>query len=413
MSTFQKKFNSSFISLSRSFQEEESQLLYNEAKQALESGNFEIAYKKIISSLHLCTKTLKRYPYKSTLRQHTLNTWLLLEKWYNYYFLSKQPSLTKHSYPSKTMKAPYISPITFIRDLSEIDWKAQYHGKFGGPRQKNISWKHYYKQNESIYNNLPNNQVRLMWAIEKQHINLLKTLLSRSKIDRNITNNKNSAHCIEIAVQQNNSTLLELLLKNKVSPNVKGLLSWTPLHWAAYFKQTRHIELLLKYGAKVNASDNQGLTPLHIAILNDDSQSCSALIQHHATIYSHEKSITHPLHLALIKGNPLITKILLDKTLSLNYTDNYKCSLLHWVVILDHDVAVNFVIEKITPSIINKQNDLGQTALHWAAYHGNRNIVQLLLDNGAQKNIVDKFEQTPLVFASSLGKSEVIPLFLS
>ena len=42
------------------------------------------------------------------------------------------------------------------------------------------------------------------------------------------------------------------------------------------------------------------------------------------------------------------------------------------------------------------QNDVGRTALHWAAMRGHVEIVNLLLQNGADKNIKNKQECLPI-----------------
>jgi ankyrin repeat protein len=48
------------------------------------------------------------------------------------------------------------------------------------------------------------------------------------------------------------------------------------------------------------------------------------------------------------------------------------------------------------PADVNLANDLGATALHYAAYNGNYEIVEYLLQQGVDANVKDKGGYTPL-----------------
>jgi ankyrin repeat protein len=48
----------------------------------------------------------------------------------------------------------------------------------------------------------------------------------------------------------------------------------------------------------------------------------------------------------------------------------------------------------------SSRNDRGETALHWAAFHGNAASVAELIDHGADTNLKDTaFDATPLGWA--------------
>ncbi len=48
---------------------------------------------------------------------------------------------------------------------------------------------------------------------------------------------------------------------------------------------------------------------------------------------------------------------------------------------------------------LNDQNKSGNTVLHWAVHHNKPELVKLLLDNGANVNIANKFRQHPLFWS--------------
>lgn len=51
---------------------------------------------------------------------------------------------------------------------------------------------------------------------------------------------------------------------------------------------------------------------------------------------------------------------------------------------------------------VNKVGPFGWTALHAAAYHGRNEIIKVLVDNGAEPNVMDDFGQTPLSIAYAI-----------
>lgn len=51
------------------------------------------------------------------------------------------------------------------------------------------------------------------------------------------------------------------------------------------------------------------------------------------------------------------------------------------------------------PSYINKPSSSGETALHKAASKGNLDCIKLLIERGANANVLDKQGRTPLLLA--------------
>lgn len=54
----------------------------------------------------------------------------------------------------------------------------------------------------------------------------------------------------------------------------------------------------------------------------------------------------------------------------------------------------------------------GQVSLHYACSKNHLKIVELLIDNGAQLNVRDKYGHTPLHRAASLGHEKIVHLLL-
>lgn len=62
-------------------------------------------------------------------------------------------------------------------------------------------------------------------------------------------------------------------------------------------------------------------------------------------------------------------------------------------------------------SVINEKDDIWHyTPLHHAAEQGNKALVKVLLDNGADKEIKDDQGRTPLKIAEEKGRKEIADL---
>jgi ankyrin repeat protein len=69
---------------------------------------------------------------------------------------------------------------------------------------------------------------------------------------------------------------------------------------------------------------------------------------------------------------------------------------------------------KSNPKLILSKDHDGWTLLHWAAYEGDKNLVQFLLANGADVNAQDfQFRWAPLHYAAEEGHKDVAELLLA
>ncbi|XP_008545639.1 poly [ADP-ribose] polymerase tankyrase-2 [Microplitis demolitor] len=71
----------------------------------------------------------------------------------------------------------------------------------------------------------------------------------------------------------------------------------------------------------------------------------------------------------------------------------------------------NLTVMNCSQKVVDFKDNDGRTALHWAAYNGNVDIVNALFENGAQVTLSNK-SNTPLHLAASKGHIEVVKLLL-
>ncbi|MGH0115805.1 UNVERIFIED_CONTAM: hypothetical protein FKN15_046990 [Acipenser sinensis] len=148
-----------------------------------------------------------------------------------------------------------------------------------------------------------------------------------------------------------------------VTPFSRDDRGYTPLHIAAICGQSSLIDLLVSKGAVVNATDYHALTPLHLSCQKGYQSGTLLLLHYKASTNMQDINGNTPLHLACMYGHEDCVKALV-------YYDVHSCRL---------DI----------------QNDKGDTPLHIAARWGYEGVIEVLLENGASTDILNKAKETP------------------
>lgn len=149
-----------------------------------------------------------------------------------------------------------------------------------------------------------------------------------------------------------------------VTPLSRDDRGYTPLHIAAICGQSQFIDLLISKGAVVNATDYHGSTPLHLACQKGHQNIVLLLLHYKASRDIQDNNGNTPLHLACTYGHEDCVKALV-------YYDVNSCRM-------------------------DCGNEKGDTALHIAARWGYQGIIEVLLQNGACTNILNKRKETTL-----------------
>ncbi|KAF6778441.1 hypothetical protein AHF37_02090 [Paragonimus kellicotti] len=205
----------------------------------------------------------------------------------------------------------------------------------------------------------------------------------------------------------------------------------TPLHFAAGYNRLAVVELLLQYNADVHAKDKGGLVPLHNACSYGHNRVAELLIQHGANVNVTDLWRFTPLHEAAAKGKFEICRLLLqhgaDPTKKnrdghtpidlVKDTDSDVYDLLRGdIAVLEAAKRGNLakLQRLITPANINCRDTQGRNSapLHLAAGYNNVEVVEFLLESGADVNAKDKGGLIPLHNASSYGHVDVAALLI-
>lgn len=128
---------------------------------------------------------------------------------------------------------------------------------------------------------------------------------------------------------------------------------YTAAHMAAYYNDAAHMLKVIELGGDILSPDPEGKTPLHICALYAHNDCLELLVQ----------------KLKMIPGG-------------LSTLDNEGMSALMYAACVDNFTGVAMLADA-NESILEKADYNGDTALHYAAYYGYKDIVVLLLQLGA------------------------------
>ena len=166
------------------------------------------------------------------------------------------------------------------------------------------------------------------------------------------------------AVDENNTAIAEYLIDH--GANVNAPQNWTPLQEAPYISNNiEMVKLLITRGADINAGP---WTALHESISNGRRDIVELLIQRGADVNAKDKGGYTPLY----------------------YADSNSVNLL-----IANGADMN-----------TKEDEEGETPLHDAARRGKIEVVQLLFEAGANVNVKDDRDRTPLHTILDISRSK-------
>jgi ankyrin repeat protein len=217
-----------------------------------------------------------------------------------------------------------------------------------------------------------------------------------------------------------------------VDVNAAAADGTTALHWASYRDDLESAALLIRAGARVNAANDLGATPLWTASMNGSAAMVRTLLQAGADPNLALLLGETPLMAASRSGNADVTAQLLDKGAKVNARGPRGQTALMWAVSEQHPDVVTVLLAHgadlhaksdvwrdmmaVPPHGKPEYNRMiphgGDTALMFAARVGDLASAKLLLASGANVNDADAWGVSAMVLAAHSGFTEMVEFLL-
>ena len=174
------------------------------------------------------------------------------------------------------------------------------------------------------------------------------------------------------------------------------------------------VNYLIENGANIDTQANHNGTPLMIAINNNDYDMVINLVEQGANINSRNNDKVTIFDSAIRKGNSLIAKYLIIQGI-----DTSKLQIADWAAIGDLDKVRELHKSGVDLNSSSTLNDVDYyTALESASWGGHINIIEYLVENGADVNFVsgsdmeNEYGKTALISAVDNGQVEIVKYLL-
>ncbi|XP_067653128.1 serine/threonine-protein phosphatase 6 regulatory ankyrin repeat subunit A-like [Haliotis asinina] len=249
-----------------------------------------------------------------------------------------------------------------------------------------------------------------------------------------------------VCMEGNLETVKYIYSRKIIDIDSRGGNGTTPLMSAALFGKMDVFCFLMKIGADMSKENDDGQNILHVSCQGGNVEIVEYVIKHTCLyINSTDKNGITPLMLAAGYRNNVVFHFLIERGADTLAKDSTNRNVLHWASQGGNVKIVKYIL---TQNIIdiNGNDDNKMTPLLLAAYHGNSDVLELLIEKGANAlavnrksrnslhlsctgghvdaakyvlnqtsvdiNSKDCEEMTPVMLAASHGKSEVFDMLI-
>ena len=160
----------------------------------------------------------------------------------------------------------------------------------------------------------------------------------------------------------------------------------------------------------VNIRDHENYTPLHHACINGSLEIAELLLKKAEVNVISAEGFT-PLHCAALSGRVSLINALIAKGANLNFCDNLGYNALAFAVREGHiKAAAALIAAKANVNARIMEDDL--SILHIAVLRNNRQMIELLIANGASVRAANKKFQNVVHLAAQVGDPVTIQMLI-
>lgn len=235
----------------------------------------------------------------------------------------------------------------------------------------------------------------LHWASKQGHLSVIRFLISRgAALSARDENGDTVLH--HAARFRRTSVTRELLGLHLVDLNVRNKDGDTALHVAACNGATEVVnELCSTVGVKVNEQNKDGDTPLHQASRNGHVMVIKLLMRcDQIEMNAKNNDGDNPLHLAVSSGKFKCVKVFLMKKCKVDARNKAKLTPLHCACAAKSDYQKE-IVEMLVHEGADKnaRDEEGNTPLHLAARNGNADAVTALFSKESRVDIMEDVKE--------------------
>uniref|UniRef100_A0A8C3AD56 Ankyrin repeat domain 52a n=1 Tax=Cyclopterus lumpus TaxID=8103 RepID=A0A8C3AD56_CYCLU len=216
---------------------------------------------------------------------------------------------------------------------------------------------------------------------------------------------------LHVAAKYGHELLISTLMTNGADTARRGIHGMFPLHLAVLYGFSdccRNKEHVLSAGFDINTPDNFGRTCLHAAASGGNVECLNLLLSSGTDLNKRDIMGRTPLHYAAANGRYQCTVTLVSAGAEVNEPDQTGCTPLHYSAASQ---AFSSCLEHLLdngadPSMVNSK---GYSAVHYAAYHGNKQNLELVslslleMSFNALGDIESSIPVSPLHLAADKG----------
>lgn len=257
--------------------------------------------------------------------------------------------------------------------------------------------------------NQPNSKLEtpLFWACEKDNFEIAKMLIEHGAIK---SINESLQSPILSSYEQGDKKIFVYLLKNGADLNQKIYgMKGSIIHLACLEDDLKMVKFLVQHGYEVDNRAESNETPLMIACCEKNIEIAKYLLSAGASLEKVDNNGMNAFFYAIQTGSIKMIDLMLANGGNINSKKFHDGRTL-----LIHSILINN--NKVTKYLISKGADVNMpdynntTPLFFACYMNNFEIVKLLIDNGAKESInkCDNNKNTAIKIAYEFGYEKIV-----
>ena len=231
--------------------------------------------------------------------------------------------------------------------------------------------------------------------------------------DVNATNKRNHT-ALMLASGKGKVDVMKVLIKAGANKTIEDTDGKTWLHYAVLGNCNKEVlQAVIDLGADVNATNKRNQTALMGASWNGNIDAINVLINAGANKTTEDTDGDTWLHYA-VKGNcsKEVLQAVIDLGADVNATNKLNITALMWASLNGNIDAMNVLINAGANKTIG--NAAGYTWLHYAVDGKcSKEVLQAVIDLGADVNATNKLNQTALMWASKIGNVDAMNVLIN